>query len=321
MNMLRFFCKAIVIACLTLTAVHGQQKQNANRPYLLGPGDVLEVKVFGQPDLSSNVQVDSEGNLSSLAFLEPIPAKCRSERQVQKDISIAYSRLIKDPQITIRILERNSRQPASVFGGVRQATKVPMLRKTRLNEVVAASGGFTEKAAGTIQILHTEPVLCPEAGEVADVLPISGTEIPFEVVKIADLKKGLVNPFIRPGDLVLVTEAEPVYISGSVVSPGGILLHDGLTLTRALGMVGGTRKEAKLSEIRIYRMKLGSKGQEILKVNYAAIKKNEIPDVLLQPYDVVDVSDSGIFSGKGWLEIVVGALTGGLQNALLRPIP
>jgi Polysaccharide biosynthesis/export protein. len=31
------------------------------RNYLLGPGDVLDVRVFGQPDLSSMVEIDSEG--------------------------------------------------------------------------------------------------------------------------------------------------------------------------------------------------------------------------------------------------------------------
>src|SRR5262245_44420865 len=56
------------------------------KSYLLGPGDVLDIRVFGQPDLSSTLQVDSEGNLSSLPFLEtPIRAKCRSDKEVQKD--------------------------------------------------------------------------------------------------------------------------------------------------------------------------------------------------------------------------------------------
>src|SRR5262249_48359015 len=155
-------------------------------------------------------------------------------------------------------------------GAVRKDTKVSMLRPMRLNEVIAASGGFTEKAAGTIQILHAEPVMCPEAGEQAEVLPINATEIPFQVVKIMDLQKGSVNPTIRPGDLVLVSEAEPVYITGSVVSPGGIMLRDQLTLSRALAMVGGTRKEARLSEIWIRRQKAGTAEQEIIKVDYAA---------------------------------------------------
>src|SRR5512145_3201527 len=54
-----------------------------SKAYLLGPGDVVDVRVFGQPELSSNAQVDSDGNLSSLPFIEtPIRAKCRSEKEV-----------------------------------------------------------------------------------------------------------------------------------------------------------------------------------------------------------------------------------------------
>jgi polysaccharide biosynthesis/export protein len=328
MKILRFFAASITVVCLLTGVIQAQQTQgkaskaqSKNAPYLLGPGDVVEVKVFREPDLNSNAQVDGDGYLSSLPFIGPIPAKCRTERQVQADITAAYSRLIKEPQVTLRVIERNSRQPIHVFGGVRTDAKVPTLRTIRLNEVIAAAGGFTEKAAGTIQILHTEPVMCPEPGNEAEGLPLDGTAIPFQVVTIADLRKGLSNPIMRPGDLVLVTEAEPVYITGSVVSPGGILLRDQLTLSRALAMVGGTRKEAKLSEIRIYRQKAGTSEQEIIKVNYAAIKKNEIPDVFLKPYDVIDVSDTGIFGGEKWWEIVVGALAGGIRNTRVLPIP
>src|SRR5215510_15725557 len=136
------------------------------KTYLLGPGDVVDVRVFGQPELSSSVQVDGDGNLSSLPFLEkPIVAKCRSDKDVQKDITLAYSKFINNPQVSVRISERNSRQPAVVFGAVRQPTRVEMKRKVRLNELMAVSGGFTERASGTIQILHTEPLMCPEPGE------------------------------------------------------------------------------------------------------------------------------------------------------------
>jgi polysaccharide export outer membrane protein len=301
-------------------AAQAPQEQKS-RPYLVGPGDIVEIKVLGQPDLNVTAPVDGDGNLSSLPYIDPVPATCRSEKQLQKDIALAYSRLIKLPQVSVRILERNSRPPASVSGAVRKEATVPMLKKQRLNEVIAAAGGFTERAAGTIQILHTEPVLCPGPGEEVDTLPVDGMGIPFQVVHISELKKGLVNPIIRPGDLILVTEAEPVYITGSVLAPGGILLRDQLTLSRALAMVGGPRPDAKLSEIRIYRQKPGSTEQDIIKVNFAAIKKNEQPDVFLKPYDVIDVSENGIFSGGTWWRLVVGSLAGGLRNSLAHPIP
>jgi polysaccharide biosynthesis/export protein len=320
MNLIRPFTILAVLICVVSAIVPSVVIGQQQKTYLLGPGDVLEIRVFGQHDLNANAQIDSEGNLSSLPFLDPIPAKCRTERQVQKDIALAYSRLIKDPQVSVRIVERNSRQPASVSGAVRQAGKVPMDRRLRLNELIAASGGLTDKAAGTIQILHTEPVLCPGPGEEVEALPLAGTAVPLQIIKIADLQKGTVNPLIRPGDLVLVTEAEPVYITGSVVSPGAIMLRDQLTLSRALGMVGGTRNEAKLSEIKIFRQKSGGALQEIIKVDFEAVKKNQKPDVFLQPYDVIEVHDSSPFSGRGWLELLIGAFTGGLRSTVV-PIP
>jgi hypothetical protein len=69
------------------------------RKYLLGPGDVVDVRFFGQSELNTTAAVDSDGNLSSLPFLEtPIRAKCRTEKEVQQDIIAAYSRLINRPQ-------------------------------------------------------------------------------------------------------------------------------------------------------------------------------------------------------------------------------
>jgi len=287
--------------------------------YLLGPGDVLDVRVFGQPELSSSVQVDSEGNLSALPFIEkPILAKCRSDKDVQKDITTAYSKFINNPQVSVRISERNSRQPATVFGAVRQPTRVEMKRRVRLNELMAVSGGFTERASGTIQILHTEPLMCPEPGEEGEAAPIDGTRIPLHIVKIADLRSGKVeaNPVIRPGDYVLVTEAEPVYITGSVMSPGGVYLRDQLMLSRALAMVGGARKEAKLTEVRIFRQIPGSANQEVITVDVAAIRKNQKPDVLLQAYDVIEVPEAGMFSSQRIGTTLIGAVTGGLSSAI-----
>ena len=289
------------------------------KAYLLGPGDVLDVRVFGQPELSSQVQVDSDGNLSALPFLEtPIKAKCRTDKEVQKDIAIAYAKFINNPQVSVRISERNSRQPATVFGAVRQPTRVEMKRKVRLNELMAVSGGFTERASGTIQILHTEPLMCPEPGEEAEAAPIDGTRIPLQIIKISELRAGKAdaNPVIRPGDYVLVTEAEPVYITGAVMSPGGLYLRDQLMLSRALAMVGGARKEAKLNDVRIYRQVPGSANQEVISVDVAAIKKNQKPDFLLQAYDVIEVSESGMFSSNRIGQTLMGALTGGLSGVV-----
>ena len=332
-------CLIVAIACASLLAgfTHAQEPQQqqtstpstsqsssldiqGSKAYLLGPGDVLDIRVFGQPELStSHAQIDSEGNLSSLPFLEtPIPAKCRTDKQIQKDVAAAYAKFINNPQVSVRVAERNSRQPATVFGAVRQSSRIEMKRRVRLNEIIAVSGGFTERASGTIQILHTEPLMCPEPGEEEEAKPIDATKIPLQIVKITELRAGKpdANPIIRPGDYVLVTEAEPVYITGAVASPNGVYLRDQLTLTRALAMVGGTRKEAKLSEVFIYRQAPGATKQEIIKVDVGAIKKNQAPDPLLQPYDVVEVKEAGILSRGRIGDTLINAITGGFSSAV-----
>src|ERR1043165_1221526 len=118
---------------------------------LLGPGDVLDIRVFGQPDLSTNAaQIDSDGNLSSLPFLDkPIPARCRTDKDIQKDLTVAYTKLIKNPQVSVRVAERNSRQPATVFGAVRQSMRVEMKGRVGVDDLLEGTGGVIYGVGGS----------------------------------------------------------------------------------------------------------------------------------------------------------------------------
>src|SRR5438105_794295 len=138
------------------------------RRYLLGPGDILDVRVFGQPDLNSTVEIDVDGNISSLPFIEePVPARCRNEKEVQRSITDAYSKYLIKPRVSVRILERRSRPPAAVFGAVRTPARVQMNRRLRLHELLVTAGGVTQSASGTIEVVQTEPEMCMEPGDLA----------------------------------------------------------------------------------------------------------------------------------------------------------
>jgi len=270
------------------------------RNYLLGPGDVLDVRVFGQGDLNSMAEVDADGNISSLPFLEtPIRAQCRTEKEVQRDIIKAYSKYIRNPQVSVRISERKSRPPATLSGAIKTPMQVTMLRRARLHELLAKAGGWTDRASGTIQIVHTEPEMCPEPGDLMQKASASGPEPELAVYKISDLKAGKedADPFIRPGDIVIVSEGEPVYVNGDVMAPRELFLKDRLTLGRAIAMAGGPQRLANTKEVHIYRLVEGKNGQEDLKFNYEAIRRGQQEDVLLKPYDIIYVKRSGALSG------------------------
>jgi polysaccharide export outer membrane protein len=294
------------------------------RGYLLGPGDVLDVRVFGQSDLNSMAEVDTEGNISNLPFLEaPIRAQCRTDKEVQLDIAKAYAKYIRNPQVSVRISERKSRQPATIAGAVKSPMQVTMLRKVRLHELITKAGGWTDRASGTIEIMHTEAEMCPDLTDVFQKTALSSTgNFGIVVFKLNDLKMGKeeADPYIRPGDIVRVTEAEPVYVMGAVVAGHELPLRDQLTLGRAIAMAGGPQRLANTNEVHIYRVKDGRSEQEDLKYNYDAIKKGKAPDVLLKPYDIIDVRQTGPFSAKSFSDMFVNMFRGSVGMVTQRGI-
>ena len=290
------------------------------RGYRLGPGDILDVRIWGQPDLNSTVEIDEDGSISSLPFIEdPIPAKCRTEKDIQKSVTEAYARYLVKPRVSVRTVERKSRPPATIWGAVHAPTRVAMLRRIQLHEMVTAAGGFTDKAGGTIHIIHTMPELCPEPGEVVAQKSAPGSDIgQLETYKITSLRSGAGegDPFIRAGDLVEVVEGDTVFVTGLVNQPQAFIMKDQTTLTMVIAQAGGVQRLAKTSEVHILRRKDGKMGGEDIKVNYEAIRKGQQKDVVLEPYDIVDVGELSMLSGKK-----LGDLLTGLPLSIVGKIP
>jgi polysaccharide export outer membrane protein len=291
------------------------------RRYLLGPGDTLDVRVFGQPEMNWQGEVDSDGNLSSLPFVDkPIAAQCRTDKDVEKDIRAAYAKILKKPDVSVRVTGRNSRAPALIFGAFQVPQRVQMQRRTRLNEIFAISGGTTEKSNGKIEITHTQPIMCPEPGDEAEAAPAptngDSFQLTYKVISVAELKAGKdeANPYIRPGDVVRAMEAEPVYINGSVTAPTGIYLREGLTLSAAIAMVGGPSKNAKQNGIIVYRINPKAQYRDRIVYDLQAIKKQKAEDPLLQPYDIVEVPEAGPNIPKLILNSVLGIAPGAITS-------
>jgi polysaccharide export outer membrane protein len=289
------------------------------KKYLLGPGDVLDLRVYNEPQFNGALVVNDEGMLE-VPFVEaPILAQCRSDREIKQDVIKALSKYLNKPQVSLQVREMRSRPPAVVFGAVRSPSRVQMQRRAHLLDLLATSGGITEAAGGDIQIFHTEPLMCPEPEDLAamptDTYKTSDpTQVSYDIYSVRELKDGKkeANPVIRPGDIVIVQEAQPVYIMGAVRSPQGLYLKNGMQLKQAIAMVGGLSKDAKASSVVIWRKKKGQSEPEKLLVNYNDIKKEKAKDIELQPYDIVEVPDN---SGSA-LMTVRGILMGTLNSSV-----
>jgi polysaccharide biosynthesis/export protein len=293
---------------LALAATFSGQVSSAatDKGYLIGPADVIEGRVLGEKEFDFIATVDEDGKIEVPFSDTPVIAKCRTERELRTEVGRLLSVYLKNPQLSLRVTERKSRPPATIYGEVKSPQQFELRRTARLLELLAFAGGVTEEAGGMVQVIRTQPALCTDkpAEPVADL-----AEIPSRMYSLSSIRLGTdeANPIILPGDVIVVHKAPPIYVTGEVVSSQGIYLKDGGTsLTEAIAKVGGVRPGAKTKDVKIYRSKTNSKEREVLTANLDLIKRGQQKDIMLEPYDIIEVDKAKDGIAKSLISMVLG---------------
>lgn len=300
-----------------------------SKGYMLRPGDELEGKVTLEPQFDFKATVNEDGMIEVPFSENPVVAKCRTDRELKADLTVLLSKYLKSPQMGLLVTKRNI-VPVTLYGEVVQPREVELRRKgATLVELLALSGGVKEEAGGMVQIFRTQPPICSDETDAGNWQANTDdpTDVPSRMYSLASVRLGKeeANPIIYPGDVIFVHKAAPVYVTGEVLAPGGIYIKEGgLTLHEALTKVGGVGREAKIKDIKIYRLKSNSKDREIISVNYEAIRKSGGKDILLEPYDMVEVGRSKDSMALAILKFAIGAgksaITSGASNAGYRVV-
>lgn len=301
----------LVDAKATLTPPQVVDMEKA-KGYQVGPGDEITIKVVGEPDFDFASRVDEDGKINIPFDEQPLDARCKTERQLRSDMKQVLGRYLRNPQFNLRVTDQNSRPPATIYGEVVTPQQVKLMRKARLIELLSLSGGVKEEAGGTIQVFRTQAPICAEGDKDANWLATTNdpTDVPSRVYSLAEVREGReeANPVIYPGDVIVVQKAAPVYVTGEVNSSQGIYLKEGgTTLSEAIAKVGGVREGAKTKDVKIYRLKPNSKDRDVLTANLDQIRLGQQKDVMLLPYDIIEVDKAKDGIGKTILGIAMGA--------------
>ena len=312
-----------VFACL-VTAAFAQgiiPVAETSKGYLIGPGDVLTIKALGEPSFDvDKISVDEEGRLFLPYVDTPVVAKCKSERELQAEIAKAWSKFLRNPQVTLRVAERLSRPPVSVYGEVAKQQQFELTRRVFLLEIVSVAGGITDKSSGLIQVFRTRPPVCSGPTDPNNwvIDPDKDLGVPSRLFSVGALRQGReeANPEILPGDIIVVQKSASVYVTGEVVKPGELGIPEGgLPLTQAIAMASGQTREAKTKDVKIYRRKSGSPQPEMISANLDLIKKGGAKDVMLEPGDIVEVGKAP----KKFMDYLIEFATG-VPNRIPIPI-
>ena len=128
---------------------------NPASAYVVGPGDVLEVTVLGQADVSRSTTVQPDGRFT-MPLLGDIDVAGKTVAEIQTLITEALSKdFLVNPQVEVRVREYAS-QFALVLGEVVSPGRRALRGNTRLIDLLIESGGFRAGASGEIEIQRTD---------------------------------------------------------------------------------------------------------------------------------------------------------------------
>lgn len=253
-------------------------------------GDVVDVDIVGSFDR------DWRGGLTPEGFLDgndklttPIFALCRTEDEVAAAIREQYGRVLRDPTVVVRIVDRSNRALAYVNGAVKTPQRLQLRRTLSLTELIVFAGGITDSSSGEVSIFRPPNVNCRSDLNGQPTIDQAPKRI---VVKISDLLGGVAgsNPTILNGDIVNVIEAPPVFVTGGVAARRRLNLTPELTLIRAIAAAGGVSNGANGRKVRIFRRKSET---AVMEFDLRPIQQGKAEDPKLEPYDVIDVEERG----------------------------
>lgn len=113
----------------------------------LGAGDVFEVKIFGEEELSGKYQVGPDGTIR-FPFLGTLSVAGKEVGAVAKEIGdrLKSGQFLLDPHVSILVVASNSKRIA-VLGAVAKPGMFPVIAGMTVVEAVSTAGGFTALAS------------------------------------------------------------------------------------------------------------------------------------------------------------------------------
>jgi polysaccharide export outer membrane protein len=244
----------------------------------VGPGDVLDVTVFGNDDLSRTSTVQTSGVIA-LPLLGEVQVAGLTLPEVQRKLTTLLARdYLVNPQVEVKVKEYQS-QFVSVVGEVNSPGRKPLRGRTRLIDVLVEAGGFTPRASGDIQIARREGSF--EGGAKILRMRLSGSApSPQDQVNLEVL--------LRNGDLITASPKYYVTVEGEIARPGRYPIEGELTITGAISTAGGLTRFGS-SNLKVRRVDPETGQTRILDVDLKAVRRGKEPDLVLLSNDVVSV--------------------------------
>lgn len=328
MNKKRLLVVSALISFAFSSIAHAQQRVERGAPppasvalpdtpgskafggYLVGVGDLINIRIAEEEDASGRYQVNESGDVQIPLLGKPVHAAGLTTFDFSNHLAqeLKQQQILKEPYVTV-FIERGMTQNVTVVGPVARPGIYPIERPTKLLDILSMSGGLTPSAGQTITITH--PAIDQNSIPVGDSNGAAVSKV--DVATLMSSENREVNIFVRAGDQITVAGASIVYVVGAVTRPGAFSVQDaknGLSVLRAIAMVEGTLPTASLGKTIIVRKSTSADGRQEIPVNLGKIMKGKAQDPILMADDILFVPHSGFKQGMRKMTDIASAAAG-----------
>ncbi len=212
----------------------------------LGPRDLVQIKVYQQPDLTQEIRIDDDGTVT-LPLVGQVRAAGLTVEVFARELAARYKEYLFNPEITVFVKEYYKREiEVSVLGEVARPGFYRFPERSTLLDVIAQVGGLKVESGEKVMVLR--PKKTGESGE-AEAFIVNAQEL-FTPAGVRTQ-----NLELRDGDMIQVPRADQYFVYGEVTRPGAYKLEKGteLTVFKAIILAGGFTDKAAKKGIRITR--------------------------------------------------------------------
>ena len=191
---------ALMVTMLGACASHppaptGERATAPDYNYVIGPGDTMEIFVWGNPELTTTGIVRPDGKFTT-RLVEDLQASGRTSTELARDIEKAYGDYVRQPVVSVIVngFVGVPEQQVRVVGEAATPSSVPYRQHMTLLDLMISVGGMTEFAAGNKSVL---------------VRTFGGKQDSYGLRLDDLLKKGDIsaNMPLQPGDIVIISES------------------------------------------------------------------------------------------------------------------
>ncbi len=303
---------------------------DSNRDYVIGAGDIIEIKIEDAPELSRHYQLTAAGTIE-MPVIGLVAAQNKTREQLARLIaeSLRQQDYLKAPNVIVSITKFNT-QTFFIQGAVHKPGVYQIEGRPSVLTMVGLAGGLTDNHGSTVFILRPTRVAKPAVDTVqrtpvsqaAPAPPANADEErtasnedasptnDYELIKInlSALYKGHFdqNQRLEPGDIINIPRADTFYVAGEVQAPGSFPLKEGTTLRQAISLAQGMTFKAKATQGVIFREDPVSGSRQEIKIDIGAVMSGKKEDLPIRANDVIIIPNSRTKSVGGALLMAFG---------------